>query len=82
MSLAPSTVKADQQWSLDDDRALQLALAREADPDLAKDSIRLWVHARSSVFIMIAVASLFPSALITVAVPWLGMLLSKVNYKP
>ena len=67
--------KADQQWSLDDDRALQLALAKEADPDLARDSIRFWVHARSSVFIMIAIASLFPSALITVAVPWLGMLL-------
>jgi hypothetical protein len=67
--------KADQQWSPDDDRALQLALAKEADPDLARDSIRFWVHARSSVFVMIAVASLFPSALITVAVPWLGMLL-------
>lgn len=67
--------KADQQWSPDDDRALQLAIAKEADPDLAADNIRLWVHARSSVFIMIAIASLFPSALITVAVPWLGILL-------
>ncbi|ADX73425.1 hypothetical protein FJ661_00225 [Pseudarthrobacter phenanthrenivorans] len=67
--------KADQQWSPDDDRALQLAIARDADPDLARDNIRLWVHARSSVFIMIAIASLFPSALIAVAVPWLGALL-------
>ena len=67
--------KADQQWSPDDDRALQLAIAREADPDLARDNIRLWVHARSSVFVMIAIASLFPSALIAVAVPWLGALL-------
>ncbi|HEU4667223.1 MAG TPA: hypothetical protein VFS79_06115 [Arthrobacter sp.] len=67
--------KADQLWSPDDDRALQLAIAREADPDLARDNIRLWVHARSSVFVMIGIASLFPSALIAVAVPWLGALL-------
>ncbi|MUU73177.1 hypothetical protein [Pseudarthrobacter sp. GA104] len=69
------TFKADQQWSPDDDRALQLAIAREADPDLTRDDIRLWVHARSSVFVMIAIASLLPSALIAVAVPWLGALL-------
>jgi hypothetical protein len=67
--------KADQQWSAGDDRALQHAIARELDPDLARDSIRLWVHARSSVFVMIGVASLFPSALIAAAVPWLGALL-------
>ncbi|WP_411373493.1 hypothetical protein ACLH0K_10130 [Arthrobacter sp. MPF02] len=67
--------KADQQWSPDDDRALQAAIANELDPDLTRDSIRLWVHARSSVFIMIAIASLFPAALIAIAVPWLGVLL-------
>ncbi|TLM72110.1 hypothetical protein [Pseudarthrobacter sp. NamB4] len=67
--------KADEQWSPDDDRALQLAIAREADPDLARDNIRLWVHARSSVFVMIAIASVFPSALIAIVVPWLGGLL-------
>jgi hypothetical protein len=67
--------KADQQWSPDDDRALQIAIAKELDPDLAQDSIRLWVHARSSVFVMIGIASLFPSALIAIAVPWLGLLL-------
>jgi hypothetical protein len=67
--------KADQQWSPSDERALQLAIAKELDPDLARDSIRLWVHARSSVFVMIGIASLFPSALIAVAVPWLGALL-------
>ena len=67
--------KADRQWSPDDDRALQAAIARELDPDLTRDSIRLWVHARSSVFVMIAIASLFPAALIAVVVPWLGILL-------
>ena len=67
--------KADQQWSPDDDRALQLAIARELDPDLSRDTIRLWVHARSSVFVMIGIASLFPAALIAIAVPWLGVLL-------
>ncbi|CCQ45824.1 putative membrane protein [Pseudarthrobacter siccitolerans] len=67
--------KADQQWSPDDDRALQLAVARDLDPDLSRDSIRLWVHARSSVFVMIGIASLFPAALIAIAVPWLGALL-------
>lgn len=67
--------KADQQWSPDDDRALQLAIARELDPDLSRDSIRLWVHARSSVFVMIGIASVFPAMLIAIAVPWLGALL-------
>src|SRR5215217_685396 len=67
--------KADQQWSHDDDRALQIAIAGELDPDLSRDSIRLWVHARSSVFVMIGIASLFPAALIAIAVPWLGLLL-------
>ncbi|MCU1518857.1 MAG: hypothetical protein JWQ75_3578 [Pseudarthrobacter sp.] len=64
--------KADQQWSPEDDKAFEQALARELDPDLARDSIRLWVHARSSVFVMITVAALFPAALISIAVPWLG----------
>jgi hypothetical protein len=68
--------KADRQWSPDDDRALERAVARELDPDLARDSIRLWVHARSSVFVMIAVATLFPAALITIALPWLGAVLA------
>ncbi|PTT67763.1 hypothetical protein [Arthrobacter sp. HMWF013] len=68
--------KADRQWSPEDDRALELALARELDPELAGDTIRLWVHARSSVFVMIAVATLFPAALITVALPWLGALVA------
>jgi len=67
--------KADEQWSIDDDRALQEALERELDPELAADSVRLWVHARSSVFVMLGVASLFPAALISIAVPWLGALL-------
>lgn len=67
--------KADQRWSPEDDRALQLALVRERDPELANDSARLWVHARASVFIMIAVASLFPAALIAIALPWAGALL-------
>lgn len=67
--------KADQQWSPEDDRALQAAIATELDPDLTRDSVRLWVHARSSVFVMIGIASLFPAALIAIAVPWLGILL-------
>jgi hypothetical protein len=67
--------KADQQWTPEDDRALQRALELELDPELATDSIRLWVHARSSVFVMIGIASLFPASLIAIAVPWLGALL-------
>ncbi|TDT80527.1 hypothetical protein DFO47_104432 [Arthrobacter sp. AG258] len=67
--------KADRQWSPDDDRALQTAIARETDPDLALDTIRLWVHARSSVFVMIGIATLFPAALLAVVLPWLGILL-------
>lgn len=67
--------KADEQWSVDDDRALQEALERELDPEIAADSVQLWVHARSSVFVMLGIASLFPAALITIAVPWLGALL-------
>lgn len=67
--------KADRQWSLDDDQALQAAITKETDPELALDTIRLWVHARSSVFVMIGIASLFPAALLAVIVPWLGILL-------
>jgi hypothetical protein len=68
--------KADRQWSPDDDRALERAVASDLDPDFARDSIRLWVHARSSVFVMIAVAALFPAALITIALPWLGAVIA------
>lgn len=67
--------KADERWSVDDERALREALERESDPELAADSVRLWVHARSSVFVMLGVASLFPAALVSIAVPWLGLLL-------
>ncbi|NUT71054.1 hypothetical protein [Pseudarthrobacter sp. C4D7] len=67
--------KADRQWSPDDDRALRSAIVTELDPDLARDTIRLWVHARSSVFVMIGIAFLFPAALLAVVVPWLGILL-------
>ncbi|WP_457974550.1 hypothetical protein [Arthrobacter sp. D1-17] len=67
--------KADQQWTPEDDRALRRELELELDPELATDSMRLWVHARSSVFVMIGIASLFPASLIAIAVPWLGVLL-------
>lgn len=67
--------KADQRWSREDERALRLALARELDPELAGDSIRFWVHARSSVFVMIVIATVFPAALIAIAIPWVGALL-------
>lgn len=68
--------KADDRWSTDDDRAMAAALARELDPDLARDSVTLWVHARSSVFVMLGIATLFPAALLTIALPWLGALLA------
>ena len=67
--------KADERWSTDDDRAMEEALARELDPDLARDSVSLWVHARSSVFVMLGIATLLPAALLTIAVPWLAALL-------
>src|SRR6476620_5589017 len=67
--------KADHQWTPEDDIALQRALEQELDPELAGDSLRFWVHARSSVFVMIAIASLFPASLIAIVVPWLGALL-------
>ena len=67
--------KADERWSTDDDRAMEEALARELDPDLARDSVSLWVHARSSVFVMLGIATVLPAALLTIAVPWLAALL-------
>ena len=67
--------KADERWSAEDDLALQQALERELDPDLARDSVRFWVHARSSVFVMIGIATCCPAALLTIAVPWLAALL-------
>ncbi|WP_427171079.1 hypothetical protein [Arthrobacter sp. 92] len=70
--------KADERWSVDDDRAVQETLERELDPEIAADSVRLWVHARSSVFIMLGIATLFPAALIALAVPWLAALLTVV----
>ena len=70
--------KADERWSSDDERAVQAALERELDPELAGDSVSLWVHARSSVFVMLGIATLFPAALLTVAVPWLAALLVAV----
>ncbi|KRE80198.1 hypothetical protein [Arthrobacter sp. Soil763] len=70
--------KADERWSADDERAVREALERELDPELARDSISLWVHARSSVFVMLGIATLFPAALLTIAVPWLAVLLVAV----
>lgn len=70
--------KADERWSTEDERAAQAALERELDPELAGDSVSLWVHARSSVFVMLGIATLFPAALLTVAVPWLAALLVAV----
>lgn len=67
--------KADERWSTDDDRAMEEALALELDPDLARDSVSLWVHARSSVFVMLGIATLLPAALLMIAVPWLAALL-------
>ena len=68
--------KADERWSTDDDRAMQVALQSELDPDLARDSVSLWVHARSSVFVMLGIATLLPAALLTIAVPWLAAVLA------
>lgn len=67
--------KADERWSVDDDVAVRQALEREQDPDLARDRVSLWVHARSSIFVMLGIATLLPAALLTVAVPWLSVLL-------
>ncbi|MET4095155.1 hypothetical protein [Arthrobacter sp. UYCu712] len=64
--------KADERWSADDDRGMQEALRLELDPGLARDSVSLWVHARSSVFVMLGIATLLPAALVTIAVPWLA----------
>ncbi|WP_043470368.1 hypothetical protein [Arthrobacter sp. Rue61a] len=68
--------KPDPRWTREDDVALQEELRLLEDPDLARDTLRLWVHARSSVFVMIIVSALFPAALIAVAVPWLGALVA------
>jgi hypothetical protein len=67
--------KADERWSTDDDRAMEAALQRERDPDLARDAVSLWVHARSSVFVMLGLASVLPAALLAIAVPWLAAVL-------
>ncbi len=70
--------KADERWSVDDDLAARQALERERDPELARDSVSLWVHARSSIFVMLGIATLLPAALLTIAVPWLAALLVAV----
>ncbi|MFP3580443.1 hypothetical protein SB659_12760 [Arthrobacter sp. SIMBA_036] len=68
--------KPDPRWTAEDDAALQSELRLLADPDLARDSLRMWVHARSSVFVMIIVSAGFPAALIAVVIPWLGALVA------
>ncbi len=67
--------KPDPRWTREDDAALEAERILREDPGLADDSLKLWVHARSSVFVMICVAAVFPAMLISVAVPWLGALL-------
>ncbi|OFI39581.1 hypothetical protein BIU82_00430 [Arthrobacter sp. SW1] len=67
--------KPDPRWTPEDDAALEAERLRREDPGLADDTLKLWVHARSSVFVMICVAAVFPAMLISVAVPWLGALL-------
>ncbi|GAA2867880.1 hypothetical protein [Paenarthrobacter ilicis] len=68
--------KPDPHWTPEDDAALQSELRLLEDPDLPNDTLRIWVHARSSVFVMIIVSALFPAALIAVVVPWLGALVA------
>ncbi|MCX8453018.1 hypothetical protein [Paenarthrobacter ureafaciens] len=70
--------KPDARWTPEDDQALETERMLLADPDLTRDTLRIWVHARSSVFIMIIVSALFPAALIAVALPWLGALVAAV----
>lgn len=67
--------KADRQWSPEDDKAFEEAVIEVLDPDLKRETLRFWVHARSSVFVMIAIASLLPAALISIAIPWAGLVL-------
>lgn len=67
--------KADERWSVDDDVAMRQALEREQDPELARDRVGLWVHARSSIFVMLGIATLLPAALLSISVPWLAALL-------
>lgn len=68
--------KPDPRWTPEDDAALEAEVTLKEDPGLAEDSMLLWVHARSSVFVMICVATLFPAMLIAIALPWLGALLA------
>lgn len=70
--------KPDPRWTREDDQALEAERLRTADPEIARDTLRMWVHARSSVFVMIIVSALFPAALIAIAVPWLGALVAAV----
>ena len=68
--------KADERWSVDDERAARAALEHLRDPDLARDDVRLWVHARSSIFVMLGISTLFPAALLSLALPWLAAVLA------
>ncbi len=70
--------KADERWSVDDDRALDAAVQQQLDPELAADTCTRWVHARSSVFVMVGIAAILPGALISIVLPWLGLLLAAV----
>ncbi|MGG5175308.1 hypothetical protein ACQQCD_09855 [Pseudarthrobacter sp. J1763] len=67
--------KPDEKWSPADDRALERELLLEANPEAEDDQWSSWVHARSSIFVMLGIGFLMPAALLVPLVPWLSGLL-------
>lgn len=70
------TFKPDEQWTAGDDAAFARALASEADPTAANDTMAYLIHPRSSVIMMIVLAALLPGALLALLSPWILLALA------
>jgi len=67
------TFKPDEQWTRQDDAALEAMLEGEADPSAAADRLLFFVHPRSSVVTMILLFGILPGGLLTLVSPWLWL---------
>ncbi|KHL00416.1 hypothetical protein [Sinomonas humi] len=64
--------KPDEQWSPRDEEALLEAL----DPERVRNTFVFWAHARSSVFVMLAVVGINLSLLMLLVSPWVSAVIA------
>lgn len=67
--------KPDEQWSPRDENALLDVL----EPERARNTFVFWAHARSSVFVMLAVVGINLSLLALLVSPWVSLVITLVS---